>query len=200
MGARNLTGAVPGPRRWQPRHAREREATSRRAFRTFIGVAAVICLSAIAVLVQVSVTAVPDLFDLVPKVPRSNGYVLLAWNQLERGDRALRQGVPFRDTPVRVLGYMMDGDEPIAAGQPVARFVLVPDAGSVRAAHRFGDQMLDVRLRVDETAHFCNRCLFWVWGTLKMLPGDPIGPKPVYCLENARTELAHKADIPKYFR
>jgi len=200
LGARNLTGAVPGPRRWQPRHAREREATSRRAFRTFIGVAAVICLSAVAVLVLVSVTAVPDLFGLVPRVPRSNGYVLLAWNDLERDNRALRQGVPFRDTPVRVLGYMMDGDESIGDGQSVARFLLVPDAGSVRATHRFGDQMIDVRLRVDDRARFCNRCLVWVWGTLKMLPGDPIAPKPLYCLENAQTEPAHKADILRYFR
>jgi len=96
---------------------------------------------------------------------------------------------------------MMKGDWPVRDGERVQSFVLLPDAGNpMHPAHRFGDQMIDVRLDGDTAVRFSERSLVWVWGTLRMLPGDPSGHKPLYVLENARTEPANKADIQKYFR
>jgi hypothetical protein len=45
-----------------------------------------------------------------------------------------------------------------------------------------------------------DESLVWVWGTLRVLPGDPSGHEPLNVLEHARTEPAGKPDIPKYFR
>jgi hypothetical protein len=102
---------------------------------------------------------------------------------------------------IRALGYMMDGDHPLHDAERVESFVLLPDAGHVtHPAHRFGDQMIDVRLTAGSTIQFSERRLVWVWGTLRTLSGDPGGHEPLYVLENARAESADKADIRKYFR
>jgi hypothetical protein len=143
----------------------------------------------------------PDLFDLTPVVPRSDQYLNLAWPELERPKHALNAGPISSGTMIRALGYMMEGDRPVRDGDRVQSFVLLPDAGNpVHPAHRFGDQMIDVRLEAGNEVRFSGRGLVWVWGTLRMLPGDPSGHEPLYILENARTEPANKADIPKYFK
>ena len=96
---------------------------------------------------------------------------------------------------------MMDGAQPIAVGRPTKGFLLLPDAGNLlHPAHRFGDQMIAVHLRESDTIKFSPKALVWVWGTLQSSPGDPAGGEPLYALDNARTELAPKADIRKYFR
>ena len=96
---------------------------------------------------------------------------------------------------------MMDGTQPIAAGQQVNSFVLLPDAGNLlHPAHRFGDQMITVHLRENDTIQFSPRALAWVWGTLQTAPGDPAGGESLYALGNARAELAPKTDIRKHFR
>ena len=95
----------------------------------------------------------------------------------------------------------MEVDRPIHDGEAVSHFVLLPDAGNaVHSAHRFGDQMIDVRLRAGEAVPFSGRSLVWVWGTWRTWPGDPGGPRPLYGLADARTEPADTSDIVKYFR
>ena len=102
---------------------------------------------------------------------------------------------------MRALGYMMDGGRPVRDGERVQGFILLPDVGNAwHPAHRFGDEMIDVRLEAGNTVGFAERRLVWVWGTLKMLPGDPLGREPLYVLEHARSEPANQADIQKYFR
>jgi hypothetical protein len=88
---------------------------------------------------------------------------------------------------------MTDGDR---AGE----LVLLPDAGNfLHPAHRLGDQMIDIRLQKGERMRFSPLELVWVAGILRVTPGDPSGPKPLYALHHARSQHAEKADIHKYF-
>jgi hypothetical protein len=148
-----------------------------------------------------TLTALPDLSDVAPKASGSDGYVLLDWNVLERGHRALREDGLSTGTLVKALGYMMKADQTIRGGQLVTQFVLLPDAGNAFLAPKcFGDQMIDVRLQPGNTVRFSARSLVWVSGVLQTLAGNPIGPQPLYRLEDARIEPANRADIPKYFQ
>ena len=184
--------------RIRARRVRNLEACSRRALWSVIGLTVAICLPA---LVLISRPAGPDLFDLTPVEARSDGYVVLAWPELERGRHALHTGAISSGTMMRALGYMMDGDHPVRDGERVQSFVLLPHAGNpMHSAHRFGDQMIDVRLDPDTALQFSERKLVWAWGTLRMLSGDPSGHEPLYVLEHAHAELANKADIQKYFK
>jgi hypothetical protein len=143
----------------------------------------------------------PDLFDLTPRFSDLDGYALIAWHELERSRGALRSGGIPRGTAARVLGYMTRGAQPIRDGQLVPFFVVLPDAGTpLHPAHRFGDQMIEVRLRPGDTVHFSEGNLIWVLGTWALLPGDPSGPTPLYALVNAKITAAEKSDISKYFR
>lgn len=65
---------------------------------------------------------------------------------LERRARALRQGASvFAGARVQALGYMMELDRSIRAGEAVRDFLLLPDPGSaIHPAHRFGDQMIAI--------------------------------------------------------
>jgi hypothetical protein len=160
-----------------------------------------ILLPVIATLFLVTKSAGPDLFDLVPSVSHSDQYLILPWPELERAKRALKAGPISSGSKIRALGYMMEGDHPLRDGEPVRSFVLLPDAGSaVHPAHRFGDQMIEVHTDGGKLVRFRERTLVWVWGTLRMLPGDPSGHEPLYVLEDARTELADRRDIQKYFK
>jgi len=88
---------------------------------------------------------------------------------------------------------MTDGDR---AGD----LVLLPDAGNfLHPAHRLGDQMIAVHLREGERIPFSPMRLVLVAGILRVTPGDPSGPKPLYALDNARSQHMDKADIQKYF-
>ena len=138
-----------GKRRWQPPSDRRRERVSRQARRILIFPIGVICLAAaVPALLMLRTPVQPDLFDLTPMSPRADGYVLVAWHELERARRALKEGEPSSGSPTRVLGYMMEADAPVRNGQQIQRFVLLPDAGSaVHPAHRFGDQMVKVHLK-----------------------------------------------------
>jgi hypothetical protein len=193
--------AVPSASSHRPKRARQHDALSRRAFRTLIVLAAAICLPSIVGIILITKAARQDLSDLTPAVSRLDQYVILAWPELERAKRALSAGAISSGTMIRALGYMMESDRPVRNGERVERFVLLPDAGNpVHPAHRFGDQMIEVRLEAGNEVRFSERSLVWVWGRLRMLPGDPSGHEPLYLLEDARAELANEADIPKYFR
>ena len=185
----------------QPKRARRHEVLSRRAARTLVGLVALIFLPIIPIGILITRRAGPDLFDLTPVVSRSEQYLILDWPELERARHALHTGAISSGAMIRALGYMMEGVRPVLDGERVQSFILLPDAGSaVHPAHRFGDQMIDVRLEAGNTVRFSEQSLVWVWGTLRMLPGDPLGHEPLYVLEHARTEPANKADIQKYFK
>jgi hypothetical protein len=78
---------------------------------------------------------------------------------------------------------------------------LLPDAGNAwHPAHRFGDQMIEVRLKGADRVQFFEWNLVWVTGIWRSLPGNPSRDTPLYALEDAHVESADKADIPKYFR
>ena len=180
---------------------RKLDVLSRRALR---GLIVPICLVSFTLVAGVLLSvhrSGPDLGDLIPRVPELDGYALVAWCNLERGHHALKVGGVSSGSAVRVLGYMMDGTQPIRDGQLITRFVLLPDAGSaIHPGHRFGDQMIEVRMGAGETVRFTEGRLVWVWGTWRTLAGDTDGPVPLYQLVDARVESANQADIPKYFR
>jgi hypothetical protein len=57
---------------------------------------------------------------------------------------------------------MTGADRPICDCQFVQRFVLQPYAGNaLHPAHRFGDQMIDVRLKGPDTVRFLEASLVW---------------------------------------
>ena len=185
----------------RPKRARRHEVLSRRAARTLIGLVALIFLPIIPLGIVITQRAGPDLFDLTPVVSHSDQYLILAWPELERGRHALHTGAISSGAMIRALGYMMNGDRPLRDGERVQGFILLPDAGSaVHPAHRFGDQMIEVRLEAGKAVRFSERSLVWVWGTLQMLPGDPLGHAPLNVLEHARTEPANRADIQEFFK
>ena len=184
--------------RIRARRVRSLGASSRRALWSLIGLTVAICLPA---LFLISLPSGPDLFDLTPVDARSEGYVILAWPELERARHAMHTGAISSGTMIRALGYMMDGDRRVRDGKLIRDFVLLPDPGSAaHPAHRFGDQMIDVRLEAGNSVRYSEQSLAWVWGTLQMLPGDPTGHTPLYVLEHARAAPANKADIQKYFK
>ena len=190
-----------GERQSRLTRSRKRDFLEKRAFGTLAGPSLLICLAAIVPGLLLLRTAGPDLSELTPNAQHMDGYVLVAWYDLARGHQALREGEPSAGSPTRALGYMMEGDPPIRDGQFVQRFVLLPDAGiGIHPAHRFGDQMIEVRLEAPDTVRFSEASLVWAWGTWRPLPGDPNRDRPLYELENAHVERATKADISKYFR
>ena len=133
-----------------------------------IGVTVAVCLP---VVIVISRPVAPDLFDLVPKIAQSGGYVLLAWPSLERARAALSTSSIASATGIRALGYLMEGDQRVRDDDDVERFVLLPDAGTAaHPAHRLGDQMIDVRLAPGGRIRFSERHLVWVSGKLRSLP------------------------------
>ncbi len=200
-GRREVCDVVWEKRRWQVPTDRKVDRLSRQALRILVFPVVLICLAAVVPGLLMLRTAGPDLFDLTPTSPRVDGYVLVAWHELERAPGALKQGELSSGSPTRVLGYMMEADAPVRNGQHVQRFVLLPDAGSaLHPAHRFGDQMVEVHLKGGDSIPFAAGRLVWVWGTWKLLPGNPNRDKALYQLEDARVENASRLDIAKYFR
>jgi hypothetical protein len=159
------------------------------------------CAFAVAVALLGARKKGPDLFDLTARVSDVDGYRMVAWHELEREHRALKRRGLSPGAATRVLGYMMTGAQQVREGQFVGCFVLLPDPGSpIHPAHRFGDQMIEVRLRAGDTVPFSEGDLVWVTGMWTILPGDPNGPVPLYALANAEVRPANKSDISKYFR
>ena len=148
-------------------------------------------------------TTKPELSDLVPATKQVGGYIVLNWMELLQLHRNELNpaSAELTGAAVRALGYMADGDKPIHAGDLIQDFVLLPEAGNLLdPAHRFGDQMIHVRLNESDLIRFSPRELVWVWGTFRASRGDPSGPMPLYSLEKARTQAADRADIARYFQ
>ena len=63
----------------------------------------------------------------------------------------------------------------------VVEFVLLPEAGNLlHPAHRVGDQMISVHVADGERAQYSPMALTWVWGILRVLPGESDGTTPLY--------------------
>ena len=90
------------------RQLRRYEASAGQARRVLIGVTVAVCLP---VAIVISRPPAPDLFELVPQIAHSGGYVLLAWPALERARAALSTSAIASGTMIRALGYMMEGDQ-----------------------------------------------------------------------------------------
>jgi hypothetical protein len=152
------------------------------------------CVPVLGTLLAVVSTTEPDLSDLNPIRQPPGQYELLNWF-------ALRHGRFSAQAAVLALGYMVESDRSPHTGDLVRDFVLLPEAGNIlHPAHRIPDEMIAVHLREGEQIQFSPRRLVWVWGTFRVSPGDPAGLQPLYHLDQARTQLADKSEIPKYFR
>lgn len=131
------------------------DGLSRIAFRALCAPVVLLCLTALAGGLLGGWGKGLDLFNLTPKMSSLDGYLMVPWYALERSHHALKVGRVSSGAAARVVGYMMSGPKPIADGQPIAHFVLLPDAGSVlHPAHRFGDQMIDVIMRPGDSVRF----------------------------------------------
>jgi len=163
-----------------------------------------VCVPLLGTVAVVLSSGDSDLSDLAPANPRAGDHLVLDWSVLQR-DRphamiAGHEFAAFNGAAVQALGYMTDGDRPLAKNERVRDFVLLPDSGNlIHPAHRFGDQMIAVHLREGDPIAFSPMALVWVWGTLQASAGDPAGSKPLYALDQARSQPADKAEIHKYF-
>jgi hypothetical protein len=151
----------------------------------------------------INATLRADLSNLTSIGNKAGKYAILHWSSLLRDhSHALDAGSGiFTGAEVRALGYMADGDRALSEGEWVQNFVLLPGAGNLfDPAHRFGDQMIAVHLQPDARVRFSSKTLVWVWGTFRASQGDPDAEKPLYALEQARTQPADKGEIRKYFK
>jgi hypothetical protein len=170
--------------------------------RTLALIATIICVPLLTVILIAVSSTEPDLSDLVPSNKRAGEFIVLSWSELlqPRG-RFNTEAIKLDGSAVRALGYMTDDDQVMRPGDSVRHFFLLPYAGNMLdPAERFGDQMVGVRLREGDRLPFSPRQLMWVWGIFRVFHGDPLGPTPLYSLENARAQTADRADIALYFQ
>ncbi len=183
-------------RRIEP--TRKRPVSRRAERRTLLLVALAGAGPVLAVALLIGRSIRPDLSDLSAAGTMPDGRMILSWPALLRvrghaldANSGLAQGAA-----VCALGYL-SGE---ATDENISRFVLLPETGSfLHPAHRFGDQMIEVRLRAPASARFGSESLVWACGRLHILPGDPAGSVPLYALADAEIRAAGTPDIAKYF-
>ncbi len=144
-----------------------------------------------------------NLSELKPLKPAIDGTtLLLGWQELESGatESALSSSPRWDIRPqVRMLGYMMDGDEPFREGAPVRSFLLLPDAGHIlHPAHRDPDQMVKVTLAAPSV--FRYRHLVWVSGTFGRTGKTERSREAMYKITNASVSFAADAEIVHWVR
>jgi hypothetical protein len=171
--------------------------------RTVVLIAALALVPAGGTVAVIALTSQPNLSEFNAVGNHVPGYSLLSWSKLLWDPRqALNaEAAALTGRPAEVLGYMMGGDRAPDKGRWVRAFVLLPEPGNLfHPAHRFGDQMIAVRLLDGTRFRFSPRTLVWVRGKLKAKSGDPAGNTPLYSLEEAYAQLAEKGEIWKYFK
>jgi len=171
--------------------------------RTLALIVVLTILPAAGTIAVIALRSQPDLSELTPVRNHTTGNSLLSWASLLRDpSHAPEAGSAISSgAVVELLGYMMDGNRPPKKGRWVPEFILLPETGDpIYPAHRFGDQMISVHLRGDAHVRFSPRALVWVSGRLEASSGDSVGDKPLNALEQARTELADRGEIRKYFK
>ena len=107
-----------------------------------------LCVPTLGTFIAIFSTAEPDISDLTPISEKIGEDLILNWADIERRPHALHEASSvFAGASVQALGYMMENERPIRAGEPVQDFILLPGAGNLlHPAHRFGDQMIAVHL------------------------------------------------------
>jgi len=143
-----------------------------------------------------------DLSDLVSIKPVADGKGILDWPVLLR-ERSFglnsdpRMMVAAADC---ALGYMAAGDKPVRDGDQTNEFILLPETGNLlHPAHRFGDQMIDVRLRAGGKLRFAGQSLTRACGSFHSSSGDPEGHEPLYVLADADAMRVGRSYIARYF-
>src|ERR1019366_10386381 len=132
-----------------------------------------------------------DLSDLKPVQATAHLVpATIGWEDLETDSgRPVSMDQARWQSRVRMLGYMMDGNQPARDGTPVDLFVLMPEAGHwLHPAHRFPSQMVEIRPM--RTLPFQYRRLVWVSGVLSRMPGRPDPDKASYVIQDAAVEPA----------
>jgi hypothetical protein len=198
------------------RKARSKGATERsrkkNERRALIGILCSVTLPLILAFLLVGADMRNNLSELKPLKPAIDGTtLLLGWQELESGamESALSPSPRWDIRPqVRMLGYMMDGDEPFREGAAVRTFLLLPDAGHIlHPAHRDPDQMVKVTLTTPSVFHY--RRLVWVSGTFgrtgkpaRSVAGDASRHQTgeaMYEITNGAVSFASDAEIVRWF-
>jgi len=171
--------------------------------RTMLLAMIVTCVPALAAVLMVTVSSEPDLSELNAVRQPEGAPVVLTWPELSRKyPHALNaaRGVSHGGK-VTAIGYMMEDDARVKPGEPVSRFLLLPEAGNLlHAAHRFGDQMIEAHLADGSGTAFVRRRLLRLTGTLRSRRGGPASERPLYVMEQAQAEAIDRADVRRYLR
>jgi hypothetical protein len=163
---------------------------SHRETRAMLVVVATVGLPVILAYALVAMDIRSDLSSLKAAVPPADQDTpVTGWADLQRFSG---------EGPVRMIGYMMDGDEPHGDGTAVRAFVLMPEAGQfLHPAHRIPDEMVAVRMR--EPVSFRYRELVWVTGRLsRTMGGDR--EQAAFAMSDATAEPASDREIMLWFR
>jgi hypothetical protein len=144
-----------------------------------------------------------DLSELKPWHAVAEGGVrIVGWADLaaDGTSRADKRAVHLANSPVRMLGYMMDWYRPVREGTPVSMFILMPEAGHLlHPAHRIPSQMVEIRLASGHSIPYRDRRLIWVTGLLENTGGTVNGEHAVYAMTGASTAFAEDRDIARWF-
>ena len=171
-----------------------------------LGVVLATALPLVLVVLLVTADLKQDLseWNAIPGASR-NGVPVISWKALalddnRSSDAVLRRGL--RDgAPVSMLGYMMDGAQPVQNGVPVSIFFLMPAAGFwLHPAHREPDEMVSVDLLPRTTVPFIHRRLVWVTGRFRHLQTTLQDGQPLYAIETAYVEEASERNLIHWFR
>ena len=99
---------------------------------------------------------------------------------------------------VKMIGYMMDGDQASKDRAPVSVFVLMPEAGQfLHPSRPETGQMVEVRTKAPVTFQF--RQLVWAAGTLSRTVGRD-RDHPAWTISDAAVEPAQDREIMLWFR
>lgn len=124
-----------------------------------------------------------DLSELTPRQANAAGIPLVGWRNLA----ARPEG------RVRMLGYMMDRNQPARDGMPVTMFILMPKAGQfLQPAQRTPGAMVAIRLAHGQSVPFRFRSLVWTQGILRR-------GTAVYTMEEASAQPAGEREIGRWF-
>ncbi len=131
-----------------------------------------------------------DLSELKPvKRVDDAGFVPMGWPDLEG---------PVTRSPVRMIGYMMEGYRSRPGSANVDMFVLLPEAGQfLHAAHRIPNQMVEVWPR--RPVLFRDRQLVWAVGRLNRTMRNAGEEKAAWAMGEAEVQPAEPRDIRKWF-
>ncbi len=147
----------------------------RRESRTILGVLVAVLGPLFLVYLLVAADLRPDLGEARPRPGATlKGSVLIGWKPLaveeyEKSEMILDHG-PREGSVVAMVGYMMDGFQPVPELTRVTSFTLMPEAGTwIHAAHREPDEMVEVTMASDSRVPYTDRKLVSVTGRFRHL-------------------------------